>query len=195
MWNLIWRKRIQKMNNRNNNYVIIDIDDVLAATVPEWLKRYNRKYKDSLKMSYVRDWNISKYTVPECGDKIYDLLESKTFYNKVKPLPNALEGVGKLRELGFPIVTGGKPEYSTYKFKWLQKHNFWNQNDHYVQTSSKHLIKGVLMIDDNYDNICNTSAFGLLMDAPWNSKFEFKNRVMGWHEIIQNIDEYKENFL
>jgi len=176
---------------------LLDIDDVLADTVPAWLKLYNRKYKQKLRKEDILDWNIAKYTVPECGDKIYDLLKSKSLYKQIKPLPDALEGVNLLRNTGFTIVyaTGGKPEYSAYKQEWLINNGFFQREDRYIQTASKHLIRSHLIIDDNYDNICKSQAFGLLFNCPWNQQYDFKNRMMGWNEIIKVIKDYKDSIV
>ena len=55
-------------------YALIDIDDTIADTIKVWIRRYNQKYKDKLKIKQIKDWNLVQYTVPECGDKIYEFL-------------------------------------------------------------------------------------------------------------------------
>ena len=173
-------------------YAIIDIDDTIANTITVWIRRYNRKYKDKLKINQIEDWNLAQYTI--CGDKIYDFLKSKTLYNYVKPLPFALDGVNSLRNLGFSIVyaTGGTPKGSVYKYEWLKNNGFWNKNDHYIQTASKFLIRGEILIDDNWDNINNfIGSMKLLIDAPWNKKYNYKNRIFGWKDILKTVEEYK----
>lgn len=173
-------------------YALIDIDDTLSDTIKVWIRRYNAKYKDHLKVNQILDWNLAQYTV--CGDKIYDFLKSKSLYNYVKPLPYALEGLEKFRTLKFNIVfvTGGTPEASVYKYKWLKDNGFWKNGDHYVQTASKYLIRGDILIDDNYENVSKFLGYSLLINAPWNLKYEYKNRMNGWKEIIENIDKFME---
>lgn len=175
-------------------YALIDIDDTLANTIKVWIRRYNSKYKDRLKVKQILDWNLAQYTVPECGNKIYDFLKSKTIYNYVKPLPYASEGLQKFRDLNFKIVfiTGGTPEISVYKYKWLKDNGFWKSGDHYIQTASKYLIRGDILIDDNFENVSKFLGYSLLIDAPWNLKYSFKNRMNGWKQIIENIDKYLE---
>jgi 5'-nucleotidase len=173
--------------------VIIDIDDTICNTIDVWLKRYRQKYKHNLQTKDLHEWDLLQYVVPECGNKIYDFLKSKTLYNHIKPLPYALDGVNALRDLGFEIiyVTGGSPEGSVYKHKWLIDNGFWNEKDHYIQTVSKFLIQSDLMIEDNYENITNSNAsFKILIDAPWNQKYQFYNRVSGWKDITDMINEY-----
>lgn len=176
--------------------VIIDVDDVLADLITVWVRRYNKKYHDNLKVKNITDWNIAKFTKAECGDKIYEFIESPHLYNYIKPLPYALEGVNEIRDLGFEIVyaTHSTVGAAGRKYLWLKQHGFWNEKDHYVETKSKHILNGNLMIDDNYSNIekfiANTSGFGLLMTRPWNKKYAYSSRVNGWKDILDSIGEY-----
>ncbi len=176
-------------------YALIDIDDTIADLITVWLRRYNRKYKDNLKKESLTDWNLALFTKPECGNRIFEFIESPNLYNYIKPMPLALDGISALRNLGFEIV------YNTYstngaagsKFRWLQKHGFWKKEDHYIETKSKFLIKGDLMIDDGWHNIEKFAGFSLLIDQPWNRKFNHPNRMYDWKDIIENINKYREN--
>jgi 5'(3')-deoxyribonucleotidase len=175
-------------------FALIDIDDTICDTVPVWIRKYNKKYKDHLKVKNIQEWDLAQYTVPECGIKIYDILEQGNLYKFTKPIPLALDGINALRSLDFEIayITAGSPKASVNKYRWLKDHNFWNIKDHYVQTHSKHLIKGDLMIDDNYNNIINFSGKGLLFNQPWNLKYTYGNRINGWKPIIDDIHKYTE---
>ena len=173
---------------------LIDIDDTICDTVPIWIRRYNRKYKDHLKVKDIQEWDLAQYTVPECGMKIYDILEQGNLYKFAKPIPLALDGVMALRSIGFEIAysTAGNPKASVYKYQWLKDHDFWHSKDHYIQTASKHLIKGDLMIDDNYNNIINFYGHGILYGQPWNSRYTYSNRVDNWKPIIDNVHQYMD---
>ena len=177
---------------------LLDIDDTIADLMSVWLRRYNHKYQDNLKRESIVSWNMAQYTLPNCQSKVYELLKSKTLYNTVKPLPNALDGVNLLRDLRFTIVyvTAGAAGGEGAKLNWLKKHGFWQEErDHFIQTHSKHLIKGDLIIDDKFENVVNSDAFGLLFDQPWNSQHEYKNRMMGWNQIIGVVKNYKDNII
>ena len=177
-----------------NLIALLDIDDTICDTVDVWLRRYRNKYKHKLYPEDITDWNLTKFVVPECGNKIYDLLKSKTLYNYIKPLPYALDGVNKLRSIGFRIayVTGGLPIHSVYKYDWLKNYDFWQKGDAYIQTAHKELILGNILIDDNADNCNLFTGFSILIDKPWNHYVNHPNRYAGWQEIIRDIDEVLE---
>ena len=169
---------------------LIDIDDVLSDTINTWLKRYRSKFKHKLYPEDILSWDLTEYVVPECGNKIYDLLKSRTLYDHIKPLPHALDGVNRLRSIGFGIayVTGGLPEHSVHKYKWLKDHEFWQKGDHYIQTNSKFLISGNILIDDNGKNCMEFNGMSILMNKSWNKNFNHPNRFNNWSEIIADID-------
>lgn len=174
-------------------YVLIDIDDTIGDLVSVWINRYNRKYNDNLIKENITDWNIANFVKPECGEKIYDFIKTPSIYKRVNPIPLSKEGVSELRQYFDIIFTTSTPHpIQGIKYLWLKEHEFWNEKDHYVETSSKFLIKGSLIIDDNWENILKFSGFGLLFDQPWNKKFKHPNRIHGWEEILDNINKFKE---
>jgi 5'-nucleotidase len=171
-----------------------DIDDVLLPLVPAWLKKYNRKYKDNLKVEQILDWNIDRFVKGECGSKIYEFIENPKIYNKIKPMPYALEGIDAFRELGFEIIycTHSTVGAAGRKFIWLKDNGFWKEGDHYVETKSKHIIRADVLIDDNFSHIEKFQGrMPLLFDMPWNRQYNIPNRMSGWKEIIGTINFYK----
>ena len=174
-------------------YAKVDIDGVVADLHDEWLKRYRRKYKHKLYKKDITDWYIHQFVIPECNTKIYDIAKNPKIYDRVKPIPNALEGVQALRDLGFTIVftTACFEGQAGRKFTWLKENNLWNEKDHYVETNSKHLIVGDLLIEDAYHNAMDSNCYSLLITQPWNVKYDYPNRMNDWTEIISVIEEYR----
>ena len=64
--------------------VAVDVDDVCADLLTEWLYRYNLEYEDNLTVADVDRWDLSEQVKPECGKKIYNYLrdpESTGYYS------------------------------------------------------------------------------------------------------------------
>ena len=174
-------------------YAKVDIDGTIAQLLKAWLKVYRRKWKHKLYEKDIIDWNTHLFVLPECGKKVYDIVKNPKIYDKVEPVPYALEGVQALRDLGFIIVytTACFEGQAGRKYKWLQEHGFWNEKDHYVETNSKHLIIGDLLIDDAYHNVIDSNCYSLLLTQPYNIKYDFPNRMKDWTEITNIIEEYR----
>jgi len=134
--------------------VLSDIDDVVADFVPNWLRKYNKQYNDTLKKSKILNWNVSEFIKEkENKDRLYEYLNDPKLYDDVVPIKNALWGINELRNMGHRVifVTGGG--YPNRKFQWLSDHGFQPTKDNYVEILNKYLIKGDWLIDDGYHNI------------------------------------------
>ena len=55
----------------------VDVDEVVADLISEWLRRYNVKWNDTLKPEDIHGWAISDFVKPECGKAIYHLLSER----------------------------------------------------------------------------------------------------------------------
>ena len=171
--------------------ILIDIDSTIADILTPWLKSYNNKYKDNLKPKDIVDWNVHIFTKPECGEKIYDFIKNPKLYNRVKPIPGALEAITALRDMGLRIVfvTHFEPGFSYAKFDWLKRYGFMTDDNDYVETRDKNLIKGSCLIDDNIDNVTQFSELGILYSTFQNKKYNYKYRLNSWSDIVKIIED------
>jgi 5'-nucleotidase len=180
------------MENLKNRVCFVDVDDVCAKLAPVWLGRYNVDYDDHLTEENITDWNIHEFTKPECNLKIYSYLKDPTLYDEVLPTLGALEGVNKLREMGYRVLfaTSCPVEVAGRKFHWLKQYDFIKKERDYIEIRDKSLLKGEYMIDDNYDNVQGFSGYGYLMKAPWNIKYKWHHRAENWEDFIKKMKEY-----
>lgn len=164
--------------------VAVDVDDVVADLTGAWVKKYNRKYRDNLQREAITDWNVSKFVVPECGEKVFEYFESKTLYNSIKPVKDSLEGVNLLKTLSRVIfVTCPTIGTAGRKYLWLKEHGYIDDLTDYIEAKDKSLVKYTYIIDDKYDNVKHNNL-NLLFNQPWNRKYSYPNRVNSWREII-----------
>lgn len=106
--------------------VVCDVDDVLVHLIPAWLKRYNEDYQDSVTPEQIKDWDITRFLMPECGKDIYQYLDEGTLYDEAEMVDGALEGVETLRSAGHRVVfvTNATVFSARPKFEWMQRHHF-----------------------------------------------------------------------
>jgi len=181
-------KGVYLLYSMKNNIILVDVDDVLANLVEEWLHVYNELANDNITPNIVTDWDISNFVKPDWKSKIYEILESHDLYNKVAPVKGALDGVKRLIAGGYRVVYVTAPiiETAGSKYFWLQKNGFPVTLENYIEAKDKSLIFGHFMIDDGIHNIENTLASDqLLFTKPWNKDCEGYNRVNNWKEIME----------
>jgi len=186
------RGRAEMSKKKRMKIVYVDVDDVCAKLAPVWLGRYNKDYDDNLTENDITDWDIHKFTKPQCNLKIYDYLKDPAMYDYVLPTPGALEGVNKLREMNYRVLfaTSCPVEVAGRKFHWLRQYDFIKKERDYIEIRDKSLLKGDYMIDDNYDNCRGFTGYGYLMKAPWNVKYTWYHRAENWEDFIKIMKEY-----
>lgn len=169
--------------------IYIDIDDVCANLMEQWLARYNQDYDDNLTAEQIVDWDTSKFVKPECGTKIFDYLSDRTLYDDVKPATGALEGVKVLREEGHRVIflTAFVPKMSGRKFEWLETNGFAPEKHNYVESYDKSIFIGDFLFDDRYENVRDFKGLGVLKRRPWNSKFSYIPSVNNWSEFLNTV--------
>lgn len=176
----------------NNGIVaMVDVDDVTADLMNNWLKIYNEEYDDSIKKEQIEDWKVHEFLKPSCGMKFYNYL-TKKLYKDISPIEGALEGVKELRKYAHVIfVTSFIPKTAGIKYEWLVKHQFLDNSRDYIETYSKGLIKADIMIDDAWHNIQSFEGhLPILLTQPWNEKYDHYFRANNWKEVIDLVKAY-----
>jgi 5'(3')-deoxyribonucleotidase len=165
-----------------------DQDDVLANLYKKWLRRYNELYDDNLDIQDVKGWNLHNFVKPECGMKIYDILEEHKFYRDLEIMPGAVEGIRQLYEDGFDVffITSAMPIRMSYKakFDWLKEpFPFINVRKKTVYCGDKYITFPDYHIDDATHNLdamgdrFGSKFTGLLIDSPRTEGYDRYPRV------------------
>lgn len=172
----------------------IDLDCVLNNLNHKWIEAYNQAYNDNLSIEDIKSWDIIQYVKPECGVKIYELVDDKLL-KQLTPLPYAVEVTKELiKEHDLYIITA--TEYSNVKAKaeWVNKFYPHIGVDKMVIIRHKHLIDVDLLIDDAPHNILSFPRKTIVMDYAWNRNLsEAYLRAHDWKEVKKLINNLKEN--
>lgn len=166
--------------------IAIDVDGVVAALETAWLSRYNRDYNDTMTKEDWTDWDVHKLVKPECGIKIYEYIEDPTIYDEVPPIEGALDGINWFRQAYFRViyVTNSTLGASGAKYNWLQKYNFIDRLDDYIECKDKFLIRADFIVDDMPKNCWDFSGKAILYNQPWNVNENWPGfRLTSWKEF------------
>ncbi len=175
----------------------VDVDDVVADLLGPWLARYNARFNDSVKLEDVIEWDVTKFVKPECGQKIFELIDPSV-YEEVSPLPGALETVTELRKLGRVVfITAGNADA---KQRWLVKHGFLNGDraslHDYVSCTDKALINADVLIDDHVKNIEAFPGHALLVTRFHNAQLSCSRlRLETFEESIEVVANLRRRFI
>lgn len=171
--------------------IFIDVDGVVANLIEPWLEDYNRDFSDSLRPADIKAWDISRFVKPEAKQAIFKYIENPAIYDRVKPIPGALETVNYFRALGLRVVYATTIAPGTWgrKYQWLTDHGFITSSRDYIEIGDKGLLRGEILIDDNIDNLSAFQGKRVKFSQPWNSR-QWRIgfwQAKGWNQARQII--------
>jgi 5'(3')-deoxyribonucleotidase len=176
----------------------IDMDQVIADIMSEWLRRYNNDYNDNLSPKDITEWNFHNIVKPECGKKIYTYLDDPDLFRNLPVIDESQDAVYELSKNYeiFIITAPFNPNNILPKYDWLKKNFNFISEKNYVFTRNKSIANTNWLIDDNPDNFIGYSGEPLLYNAPHNKSYQGDIlRFDNWQEIvfyfdwIQNVQE------
>jgi 5'-nucleotidase len=165
--------------------IAIDQDQVIADLVTPWLAMYNNDYNDNLVPKDVKNWNFDNIVKESCGKKIYDYLDDSQLFRNLPVIENSQRVVRELSK-NFEIFIVTSPWNSANvipKTDWLKEHFPFLDENNFVFTKNKGIVRADYMIDDKPANLDNFSGTGLLFDVPHNQKEDRYIRLYDWLDV------------
>lgn len=181
----------------NKMKILLDFDEVINLMTHHWVNTLNCVYGTSVNFEDVNEWNMLKAFPALTEDEIYNPLHLQAFWNNVKIMPGAKEGIQELLSKGCEIyiVTSAHPDTIKWKAEWLQRELPEIPWSHVIVANNKSLINGDILVDDGLHNLYEGKYIKVLFDKPWNRHVDkskvtdFIHRVHNWEEIIKLIDD------
>jgi 5'(3')-deoxyribonucleotidase len=136
--------------------ILCDLDGIVVDLLGPWLEMYNRKWGDNLTVDKITEFELHKFVKPECGQNIYDFIDTGEAYRHLRPLPGALAAIHQLERHGHDviIVSAGAKNLATagHKLEWCKKHLGFSRKKCII-AHRKELVRGDVFIDDSPVNI------------------------------------------
>ena len=159
--------------------LLIDVDEVI--TFSDILDAINEFMHTDYSIDDFNTYFIDRDVIPQ--DKILEYnkyLVSRGFYKKPKVLPNAVEVIKDLNEIYDVYIcsscinlidVNSSGAIFKDKFDFLVKLLPFINPKHFIFTSSKHLIKADIIIDDLIDNLKNDIELKILFPSYHNKEY------------------------
>ena len=142
--------------------ILCDLDAIVVDLLAYWLGAYNIIWNDNKTVADVKSWEMHENVKPECGHKIYGLLNLPKAYKDLRPLPGSLETLQKIHNDGHEIIivsaSANNPKTAADKISWVRKHLPFLSRKNIFIGHKKWLLKGDVFIDDSPENISNYRA-------------------------------------
>lgn len=152
----------------------MDVDDVVADLISEWLRRYRERTNHPLFPADIRTWEIAGYAKQMPTHEFYGILHEPDLYGKVEPYRGAKQTIDRLRNDGHRIVFISSCVGNTAgdKKEWLVRHGFLKGRDKhadFIAAHDKALVTGVdILVDDRVENVEAFPKAAVLIRRPHN---------------------------
>lgn len=165
--------------------IAVDMDEVLADTLGEQLRRYNLRYNESVSAEDLTGLELADIVPAERRGWVLDMLHEPGFFADLDLIPGSVAGMRQLCLQHEVFVASAAMEFPGSfqdKFLWLRRR--------FPEVPPRRIVfcgdKGVLdvdyLIDDTPEHFRRLKGVGLLFDAPHNRGHRGYRRVLGWSQ-------------
>ena len=166
--------------------ICVDMDEVMADTLSEHLRRYNQEFDDVVTVDDLAGKGLWEVTPLDRQQRLRDFLDAEDFFEDLPLIPDAQEVLKDL-SLRFEIFIATQamtvPNSLGPKYRWLQRHFPFIPPTHYVFCGNKSILRADFLIDDLPRNLQRFEGQGLLYTAPHNLTATGYTRVNNWLEV------------
>lgn len=171
-------------------HILCDLDGICADLATPWIADYNLLYADKLTLENFTSWDWHKFVKPECGEKLYDIIEQDGYFANLKPMPGAPEAIEALRSAGHEITIVSSPTKGRTsagdKIAWSVRELGLKRQD-VIMAHKKELVRGDVLIDDSPKNVQKwlkvNSSLAMSIAYPYNrEKITHYEKFGSWTE-------------
>lgn len=147
--------------------VALDMDSTIYDLMNPWLDWINKTFDEKRTIKDVTTWNFPMLF--KCKERGFDFLDIPDMFLSLKPFPNAIEAVNKVREMGVrqvfvttvSSVTKDSQKQSAWEKQQVIGRDFpWAKKDVMITSGSKDLVRADMLVDDGPHNIEAFAATG-----------------------------------
>lgn len=166
--------------------ICVDMDEVMADTLSEHLRRYNEAFNDALTPADLTGKGLWQVAGEDRQQQVRAFLDAEDFFEDLPLMPGAQEVLRDLSER-FEIFIATQamtvPNSLGPKYRWLQRHFPFIPPQNYVFCGNKSILLADYLIDDLPRNLERFQGQGLLFTAPHNMEDTGFTRVNNWDEV------------
>ncbi len=168
--------------------VCVDMDEVMADTLSEHLRRYNESFDEAVTMDDLAGKGIWEFTPLDRRQQLRAFLDAEDFFEDLPLMPGAQEILKDL-STRFEIFVATQamtvPNSLGPKYRWLQRHFPFIPPTHYVFCGDKSILHADYLLDDLPRNLLIFKGRGVLFTAPHNLGATGFPRVDNWQQVAE----------
>jgi 5'(3')-deoxyribonucleotidase len=166
--------------------ICVDMDEVMADTLAEHLRRYNQTFDEELTPLDLAGKGLWEIAPQDRQLQLRAFLDAEDFFENLALMPGAqavLEQLSSRFEIFIATQAMAVPNSLGPKYRWLQRHFPFISPRNYVFCGDKSILRADYLIDDLPKNLLRFEGMGLLYSAPHNLDATGFLRVDNWEEV------------
>jgi 5'-nucleotidase len=166
--------------------IAIDMDEVIADTLGNFLKTYNADFGRNLTRAELHGRRVMEVAPPGDIQRIRDYFRTETFFAEIDVMEDSQDVVRELTGKYEVFITTSAMEVPISfmpKFNWLQQHFPFIPASNLVFCGDKSIVSADYLIDDNVRHFERFRGEGILFTAPHNVHETRFRRVGTWQHV------------
>jgi len=166
--------------------ICVDMDEVMADTLSEHLRRYNQEFDESITPEDLTGKGLWEVTPLDRQQQLRAFLDAEDFFEDLPLMPGAQEVLKSLSarfEIFIATQAMSVPNSLGPKYRWLQRHFPFIPPTNYVFCGNKSILRAGYLVDDLPRNLQRFEGHGLLYTAPHNRNVTGFTRVDNWQQV------------
>ncbi|MDD5711013.1 MAG: hypothetical protein PHV43_02865 [Candidatus Colwellbacteria bacterium] len=172
------------------NVVYIDVDAVMVNPTAGFLERLNAAVGTRYKLADVTTFNYRDCLPLKHAIMLEEMWTNPTLYDDMQPDAGVVEAIQEMREFA-RVVALSTPTigHSDSKLRFLVRPPLSFPTKDIVMLFDKSLMRGVVLIDDNVDNLLNFGGARICFARHWNEGWSKKlgPRTRRWDIIVEEV--------
>ena len=175
--------------------ICVDMDEVMADTLAEHLRRYNQAFDEEVKVDDLVGKGLWEITPLDRQQQLRAFLDAEDFFEDLPLMPDSqqvLKDLSARFEIYIATQAMAVPNSLGPKYRWLQRHFSFIPPTHYVFCGNKSILRADYLIDDLPRNLQRFEGQGLLYSAPHNLTATGFVRMNNWQDVGDYFAAIKE---
>jgi 5'(3')-deoxyribonucleotidase len=172
--------------------VCVDMDEVMADTLSEHLRRYNLEFNESVQKEDLYGKNLWDVVAQDRHQRLVEFLHMDDFFENLPVMPGAIEvlrGLAPRREVFIASNAMQVPNSLGPKYRWLRRNFPFLPPTNFVFCGDKSILRAEYLIDDLPHNILRFEGTGILFSSPHNLNTTGLLRADDWYEVQRILNE------
>jgi len=166
--------------------IAIDMDEVIADTLGNFIKTYNADFGRNLTKAELHGRRVMEIAAPEDVQRIRDYFKTEKFFAEIEVMEDSQDVVRDLAGKYEVFITTAAMEVPISfmpKFNWLKQHFPFIPASNVVFCGDKSIVSADYLIDDNVRHFERFRGEGIVFTAPHNVHESRFRRVSTWQDV------------